>query len=585
MSKVVRLLDTDRIYGIYSDNSSLVGGTALIRWPISFIHGMKYILFIFYILSTFKVFGQTDTSSKGMTKTKDGIIYYSNELPLFQIDSCLNNLLSDIAQKDNNADYFGDQIGTKFYSLEAYYRQDYISLDLWPVRVSKSDYFDYYGAIKIGEDAVFLLRGDFGRNTLFHPSSKEPPIRVDLQRPEKRAAMDDIDKQLFELVLNPSLYGTFLDCTGLKIYMQIYIQAKLPDFEMKVDKKKREEVRIIQKDPLNNGQISRNLYQQAYERLKDNLEGNGSFKESVFLTESVFFADKLPVADLRSLIEGLALLCKEWKRASRLKDYPYKDSDDLLNNLAIYTVLKDTIETFDKDGQKYYHLPLSYDFNDFFRREQWANMFVSKLLISQRGNCHSLPYLYKILADELDATCWLSLAPNHMYIKNRSKKIGWYNTELTSGDCRIDAWITTSGYIPIKAIQNGIYMDTLSNRQAIALCVLDLAKGYEFQAKNYEDGFILKCCDLVLQHHPVNVQALLLKAETLKRLYERQTAQKSDTAKATYNEIEQLYIKLLDLGYREMPEKMYMQWLLSVNEQKGKYSNKQLKATLGGSHK
>ncbi len=75
----------------------------------------------------------------------------------------------------------------------------------------------------------------------------------------------------------------------------------------------------------------------------------------------------------------------------------------------------------------------------------------------------------------MGATCWLSLAPNHMYIKNRCSKIGWYNTELTSGEFPIDAWITTSGYIPLKAIQTGLYMDTLSNQQAIALCVLGLS--------------------------------------------------------------------------------------------------------------
>ena len=123
-------------------------------------------------------------------------------------------------------------------------------------------------------------------------------------------------------------------------------------------------------------------------------------------------------------------------------------------------------------------------------------------------------------------------------------------------------------------------MDTLSNQQAIAQCVLDLAKSYEFQTKNYYDGFILKCCDLTLQYHPLNVQAILLKAETFKRIYEKQKADKDNQAPATYNQMEQLYIKLFELGYREMPEKMYMQWLRSVTQQKEKYSNKQLIETI-----
>jgi hypothetical protein len=56
-------------------------------------------------------------------------------------------------------------------------------------------------------------------------------------------------------------------------------------------------------------------------------------------------------------------------------------------------------------------------------------------------------------------------------------------------------------------------------------------------------------------------------------------------AKETYNNMEQLYVKLFDLGYREMPEKMYMEWLMSVNTQKSKYSNKQVKQTITANKK
>ena len=257
----------------------------------------------------------------------------------------------------------------------------------------------------------------------------------------------------------------------------------------------------------------------------------------------------------------------------------------MLLNYALYHFLKDTTKVATHLGIGIINTPYTYDFNDFFGHKDWSNMFVTKLLTTHKGNCHSLPYLYKILADELGATCWLSFAPNHMYIKNRCKKIGWYNTELTSGDFPIDAWITTSGYIPIKAVQTGIYMDTLSNQQTIALCVLDLAKGYEFQTKNYYDGFILKCCDLVLQYHPANVQAILLKAETLKRIYEKEQKDKFPEPTTTFKDMEELYVKLFDFGYREMPEKMYMQWLRSVTEQREKYTNKQLKETLKGKTK
>lgn len=275
-------------------------------------------------------------------------------------------------------------------------------------------------------------------------------------------------------------------------------------------------------------------------------------------------------------INKMVAIIKGYQLANPLLNYHFPDSIDFHNNMAIYKILKDTIKLLGLDGKEYSLMPYGYDFNDFFGRENWSNMFVTKLLYTHKGNCHSLPYLYKILADEIGASCWLTLAPDHIYIQNRCKKTGWYNVELTSGSFPVDGWIMASGYLPLQAVQSGIYMDTLGNRQSIALCILDLAKEYESQVKNYDDGFIIDCCNLVLYYNPNNAQAILLKAETLKRIYQRETKEQRPMATDTYTQMEQLYVKLFDLGYREMPEKMYMDWLLSVNKEQAKYENKKV---------
>ena len=83
-----------------------------------------------------------------------------------------------------------------------------------------------------------------------------------------------------------------------------------------------------------------------------------------------------------------------------------------------------------------------------------------------------------MIMDELKQDAYLSLAPNHIYIKVQNKRAGWYNIELTCGDFPTDAWLMSSGYIHIDALRNGIYMDTLSSKQAVALCLVDLAHGY-----------------------------------------------------------------------------------------------------------
>lgn len=323
-------------------------------------------------------------------------------------------------------------------------------------------------------------------------------------------------------------------------------------------------------------------YLRVYDTLENMLSQKQpvSFKYAVFLTENLSMDNALIYSKFSEHITKLATLVKYWMDFNPLKNYHFSDSLNVLKNYALYTFFRDTLKMTANPGGEFLHLPYTYDFNDYSGEKDWRMMFVTKLLTTHTGNCHSLPYLYKMLADEIDATCWLALAPNHMYISNRCKKTGWYNTELTSGSFPIDSWIMASGYLPLKAVQSGIYMDTLSNQQSIALCVLDLAKGYEHKTRNYYDGFILKCCDLSLRYFPLNIQAMLLKAETLKRVYEKQRLDKSSISKETYSQMEALYTKIFDLGYREMPPKMYQQWLTSVWREKEKYNNKKVTAEL-----
>ena len=188
--------------------------------------------------------------------------------------------------------------------------------------------------------------------------------------------------------------------------------------------------------------------------------------------------------------------------------------------------------------------------------------------------------------EELEVPCFLALAPNHIYIKHRSEKAGMYNTELTSASFPIDAWVMASGYIKLEAIQNGIFMEALDDKKCIALCVLDLTKGYDKKYQDNDGTFIIKCCDLTLEYFPNCINALLLKAETKKKQIERLMKQRGITnprvsilqkdGKILWEEMEALYSKIHKLGYRTMPEKMYIDWLVSLKAEREKYSNKQV---------
>jgi hypothetical protein len=170
-----------------------------------------------------------------------------------------------------------------------------------------------------------------------------------------------------------------------------------------------------------------------------------------------------------------------------------------------------------------------------------------------------------------------------VYLKSWSKEHGWYNTELTSRVFPVDAWIMASGYVHLDAIRNGMYMDTLSIKQSVALCLVDLANGHSKKYPAASPQFSLQCAELALEHYPNCTPALLLKAESLKKAVELSIGQQNTIyttelehlpeAKELVTRMEEAYGTLHRLGYRHMPKQMYVQWLQELEKEKEKYQN------------
>jgi hypothetical protein len=330
-------------------------------------------------------------------------------------------------------------------------------------------------------------------------------------------------------------------------------------------------------------------YNNALAELKGMLEGNQpvNFKRAVFITENTYLDNQLNYNGFNNDIQRLVGFCKNVIDQGGLI-YEERDKEEVKKYWSVYMVMKQLkIAKRDSSGISKQVTPFGYDFDDFWGEQDWTKMFVSKLIKSTRGNCHSLPFLYKILCDELNAKAYLAMAPSHIYIKHYTKKDGWFNTELTSGQFPIDAWIMASGYVHLSAIQNGIYMDTLSTKQAMSLCVIDLAKGYERKfGKSADPNFMMQCAEIAINYYPNYVNALIMKAETMKKSFEKMMASSkaeypSDIlnnveAKTTYDNMEKLYFHIYKLGYRAMPREMYISWLDELNKEREKYTNKDI---------
>jgi hypothetical protein len=279
----------------------------------------------------------------------------------------------------------------------------------------------------------------------------------------------------------------------------------------------------------------------------------------------------------------LTLLCRSIIKSGNII-YEEEDKEKITKFASIFKIMTDSFPVFIDSLRYIVHTPYTYDFEDVAGDKDWSQMFVTKLLHTRKGNCHSLPFLYKILAEELGEEAHLAIAPNHIYIKHQSLKNGWFNTELTSGIFPIDAWLMASGYIHLDAVKNKIYMAPVSEQESIAICLIDLAKGYEKKEKNPDLDFIIQCCETTLKYYPNYINAHLLKAETEKKKFEK--IQKQYNAKSPseifhipeaekiFKEMTQGYTHIHKSGYRRMPEKMYLQWLVSLQEEKAKYLNK-----------
>src|SRR5690606_31756836 len=205
-----------------------------------------------------------------------------------------------------------------------------------------------------------------------------------------------------------------------------------------------------------NAQNKQDRFEQSLMTLNNMLvdESQYNFKKAVLSVENAYFDGKLDTVAINKEIKMLTNLCYSLIE-NRFLAYVENDKKDVNKWASVYQVMCDSIPLIIKD-KEYKYIPFKYDFDDVFGNQDISNMFVSKLLYTRKGNCHSLPYLYKILCEELGTTAHLALAPNHVYIKHKNKANGWYNTELTSGIFPNDAWLMASGYVHVDAIKNGV---------------------------------------------------------------------------------------------------------------------------------
>lgn len=327
-------------------------------------------------------------------------------------------------------------------------------------------------------------------------------------------------------------------------------------------------------------------YHQAYQALVDMQNGIQPFslKQAVFLIENAWHDNSLNYEEYITNIEQ-----KTAALTVLMKTEGIEPSNQLGKNYLIQKLLTERVTEYRNNTAYRVHQPFVYDFDDYMGEKDWSKMFVTKLLKTGKGQCHSLPLLYLILAEETETQAWLSLAPEHSFImfsdqQNRS----FYNYETTSGQIVSENWLMESGYINTTAIQNRIYLDTLSRKDLMATLLADLIMGYT--NKFSYDNFVISMVENLLAFSPNSLQGQMFKAEIL-AIKTKMSLQKAGNppveqlsnypeAQASYTALLRHYDYIDQLGYVEMPKEMYEQWLASLETEIRKREQQSLKNQL-----
>ena len=135
--------------------------------------------------------------------------------------------------------------------------------------------------------------------------------------------------------------------------------------------------------------------------------------------------------------------------------------------------------------------PFAYDLSDPLGQKP-ANRLLTTYLGTRRGTCVSMPVLFVVLAQRLGLNATLSTAPDHMFVKHVDDATGQtFNLETTSGaHVARDIWFRQNMSMTDAAIASGIYMKTLSRKEALVV-LADVVLEHAFAEGRFQEAWDL----------------------------------------------------------------------------------------------
>lgn len=320
-------------------------------------------------------------------------------------------------------------------------------------------------------------------------------------------------------------------------------------------------------------------YRNSFEILKQFNPDSFSITKAIYLVENAYNKNTFSYGQFLNAIKQRAVIVKQILKRENLNT-----NNNAALNYGIQKLFSQPNNFYNSNTKQTTTVqPFKYDFNDFMGRKNWKQMFVSKLLMTGKGQCHSMPLLYLAIAEQLGAKAYLSLAPQHSFIQFFDNQNYRYSFETTNGTIISQNWMLQSGFINASALKNKLYLDTLSQRKLYAQCLADLLMGY--QKKFGQDEFSEQIWKQIIANDPNN---LIAKQTASKFIKEYAITKINEAGKPSlkdlpdYPEAYNAYQQMLqankgidDLGFQEMPKEAYQTWRKSIDKEKKKQESQE----------
>ena len=291
----------------------------------------------------------------------------------------------------------------------------------------------------------------------------------------------------------------------------------------------------------------------AYTEIADMLDGKSSLsiKRAVFLAEWAYLDGNLDYDWFCSKIDSAVIFLHGFMKANGLDKYKTG------KNMAI-------IEYFFNPWSGNGYKPFTYDHNDIDSKQDFTQQFVSKLIRTHKGQCRSLPYYYKILAEAIGAEAYIAYAPIHTFIRypdaDNLFPEDWVNVELTTHQYTPEFYYIESFEINAKALQNKVYLHPLTDRETVAAQLSDLAVAYTVKYGVYDD-FTWLCSSKSFEYYPCHYNTLITMGKSLDialgRYLDNNGNKVDQYVLSLEKKSKELYEQLLAMGWEQLGEEYF----------------------------